>query len=178
MKRKGFTLIELLAVIVVLAIVALIAVSSISGIIEKSRKKAFEDTGYGIISAAEVYYAQHIGSVGQDLTFNCTDTECKTATGEALSFKGNIKGSGTLLLFANGKTAICLNNGKYTTIKNYNESALTTAKGTGCLFDGENLVFINMKDKYDSNDISYEIAAFPKIKTVKDALDTLENLLQ
>ena len=155
MKRKGFTLIELLAVIVVLAIVALIAVSSISGIIEKSRKKAFEDTGYGIISAAEVYYAQHIGSVGQDLTFNCTDTECKTATGEALSFKGNIKGSGTLLLFANGKTAICLNNGKYTTIKNYNESALTTDKGTGCLFDDETLVFTNMKDSYDASDIGY-----------------------
>jgi type IV pilus assembly protein PilA len=178
MNKKGFTLIELLATIVVLAIVAMIAVSTISGVIEKSRIKAFEDTGYGIISAAEVYYAQHIGDASKNLTFACSDTECKTSTGEKLSFKGNINGSGTLLLFSTGKTAICLNNGKYTTIKNYNETSLTTSKGEGCLYDDENLVFINMTDSYDASDISYEIAAYPDIETVKDALDKLNELLK
>jgi type IV pilus assembly protein PilA len=178
MNQKGFTLIELLAAIVVLSIVAMIAVSTISGVIEKSRIKSFEDTGYGIISAAEVYYAQHIGDVSQDLTFACSDTECKTSTGEELSFKGNINGSGTLLLFSNGKTAICLNNGKYTTIKNYNETSLTTSKGEGCLYDEDNLLFLNMTDSYDASQISYEIASYPDIKTVEDALDTLNTLLK
>ena len=42
MKKKGFTLIELLAVIVILAIIAVIATPIILGIVENTRKEAFQ----------------------------------------------------------------------------------------------------------------------------------------
>ena len=58
MNKKGFTLIELLAVIVILAVIALIATPVILGIIEKSRKGAFEQSINGIIRSAEVYRAK------------------------------------------------------------------------------------------------------------------------
>ena len=56
-RTKGFTLIELLAVIVILAIIALIAVPVILNIIDKANKSAFKDSAYGVIQAAEYYYA-------------------------------------------------------------------------------------------------------------------------
>ncbi|MDD3453816.1 MAG: prepilin-type N-terminal cleavage/methylation domain-containing protein, partial [Bacilli bacterium] len=55
--KKGFTLVELLAVIVILAVIALISVPIILGIIEKSKKGATEDSAYGILEAANLYYA-------------------------------------------------------------------------------------------------------------------------
>ena len=53
-KRNGFTLIELLAVIVILAIIAVIATPIIVGIIEDSRKAAFERSVEGIIHATDI----------------------------------------------------------------------------------------------------------------------------
>ena len=47
----GFTLIELLAVIVILAVIALIAAPFIVNTIEKARKKAFENSVYGVMKA-------------------------------------------------------------------------------------------------------------------------------
>ena len=58
MKKKGFTLIELLAVIVILAVIALISVPIILNVVEKARKGAFEDSAYGIIDAAKLYYTE------------------------------------------------------------------------------------------------------------------------
>lgn len=60
LNQKGFTLIELLAVIIILAIIALIAVPTVLGIIEKSRQGAAEDSTYGLISAAETAYTEHM----------------------------------------------------------------------------------------------------------------------
>jgi len=54
MKKKGFTLIELLAVIVILAIIAVIATPIIVGIIEDSRKAAFERSVEGILHATDI----------------------------------------------------------------------------------------------------------------------------
>ena len=56
-RTRGFTLIELLAVIVILAIIALIAVPVILNIIDKANKVAFKDSSYGVLNAAEYYYA-------------------------------------------------------------------------------------------------------------------------
>ena len=53
-KEKGFTLIELLAVIVILAVIALIASPLIINIIESSRKKAFENSVYGVMSTYDI----------------------------------------------------------------------------------------------------------------------------
>ena len=44
MKNKGFTLVELLAVIVILAVISLIAVPMILGVVEESKKSAFQIT--------------------------------------------------------------------------------------------------------------------------------------
>ena len=57
-RTKGFTLIELLAVIVILAIIALIAVPVILNIIDKANERTFKDSVYGVLNAAEYYYAQ------------------------------------------------------------------------------------------------------------------------
>jgi type IV pilus assembly protein PilA len=51
--KKGFTLIELLAVIVILAIILAIAVPGISGIINNSRRSAFEADVKMIITGIE-----------------------------------------------------------------------------------------------------------------------------
>ena len=52
-KKKGFTLVELLAVIVILAIILAIAVPGISGIINNSRRSAFEADVKMIITGIE-----------------------------------------------------------------------------------------------------------------------------
>ncbi len=58
--RKGFTLIELLAVIVILAVIALIATPIIIGVIEQARKKAFENTAYGVLEGLRLNYTERI----------------------------------------------------------------------------------------------------------------------
>ena len=57
-QREGFTLIELLAVIVILALIALIASPLIINIIESSRKKAFENSVYGVMSTYDTKVAK------------------------------------------------------------------------------------------------------------------------
>ena len=51
--KKGFTLVELLAVIVILAIILAIAVPSITGMINNTRKSAFESDVRLIITGIE-----------------------------------------------------------------------------------------------------------------------------
>ena len=72
MKKKGFTLIELLAVVVILSIVAIITVPIISNVIKNVRKKAFENTVYGLIESANVYYAEHLSEMeeGKEYLFD------------------------------------------------------------------------------------------------------------
>lgn len=93
--QKGFTLIELLAVIIILAIIALIAVPTILGIIDKAREGAAEDATYGLISAAETYYAEQMmesaGDEPSSITWDNVKTKVKgtlpsEAEGEAPTF--------------------------------------------------------------------------------------------
>ena len=75
--KKGFTLIELLAVIVILAIIALIATPIIINVIEGARKKAFENSVYGIM---ETYKLKTIGEeelVGKIYNFPEGNNELK-----------------------------------------------------------------------------------------------------
>lgn len=58
MKKKGFTLIELLAVILILAAIALIAIPVVTNIIEDAKKNALKDSAYGVLEAANLYYAK------------------------------------------------------------------------------------------------------------------------
>jgi prepilin-type N-terminal cleavage/methylation domain-containing protein len=54
MKNKGFTLVELLAVIVLLAIILAIAIPTISGLIDNSKKNAFESNAKLIDNAIDL----------------------------------------------------------------------------------------------------------------------------
>ena len=135
MKRnKGFTLIELLAVIVVLAVIALITTPLISNVIEKSKKGALQDSAYGLIESANIYYAQGI------LDESNTKTEFTFQNGEQtseskLSYKGKIE-NGSLRLYSDGKSAVCITEGNYAAIKNVNEKTVTVVKGR-CSYNSE-----------------------------------------
>src|SRR5574344_805402 len=56
MNKKGFTLLELLAVIVVLAVIALIVTPFVTKAIEEAKRKSFENSAYGIMDAADLFY--------------------------------------------------------------------------------------------------------------------------
>ena len=56
--KKGFTLVELLAVIVILAIILAIAIPSISGVIENSKRNAFESDAKMLITGLEYQQLQ------------------------------------------------------------------------------------------------------------------------
>ena len=60
--KKGFTLIELLAVIVILAVIALIATPAIINVIENARKKAFENTAYGVLDGLRLEYMERVAN--------------------------------------------------------------------------------------------------------------------
>ena len=56
-RRKGFTLVELLVVIGILSIITLVCVPIILSTMEKAKINAEKESIYGIINAAELYYA-------------------------------------------------------------------------------------------------------------------------
>ncbi len=96
--KKGFTLIELLAVIVILAIIALIATPIIIGVIEQARKKAFENTVYGVLEGLRLNYTERIltGTTSEEQEFTFPNSGLKLsgeepAYGSAkIDSKGNI----------------------------------------------------------------------------------------
>ena len=97
MKKKGFTLIELLAVIVILAIIALITVPVVIKIINNSKKGAAEDSTYGIIESAKLFWASKQYDFGKNYSlveFECDGTKVCSAKTPA-SFSGDLDISGT-----------------------------------------------------------------------------------
>ena len=75
--KKGFTLIELLAVIVILAIIALITVPVVIKIIDNAKKGAAEDSTYGVLSAAKLFWTANqkdLEVANNNITFKCTAT--------------------------------------------------------------------------------------------------------
>ena len=119
MKRKGFTLIELLAVIMVLAIIALISTPIILKVIEKAEKGSFEDSAYGVVDAAKIYYANlNLDEKGKEETFVFPeDTKLKLS--------GKKPTIGSVKLEENGKVALAISNGKWCAIKDTDEEKLT-----------------------------------------------------
>ena len=104
--RKGFTLIELLAVIVVLAVIAIIAVPVILNVIEKAEKGALKDSAYGLISAAENYYAKNLDNMNSYVLFEIEDSE--QVSEKKLEYKGTIDGDAKVVLTKEGKVAVCI----------------------------------------------------------------------
>lgn len=122
MRKKGFTLVELLAVIVILAIVALISTPIILGVIETSRKRAFEDSGYGIVEAIKNYYIEDM----QDGT-----VDYKTWTfpeAEGLKFEGMRPSGGNARLNGDGTIELAFHDNSFCATKGSGEDKITVTK--------------------------------------------------
>ena len=134
--KKGFTLIELLAVIVILAIIALITVPVVINIINNAKKGAAEDSTYGVIESAKLFWVSNqmdFEANNTTLVFKCTTTcvvdSSSTATlsdgttanpiiGQSLDISGtrpsNPEGDkGTITITTNGVTVKNLKFGDY-----------------------------------------------------------------
>ena len=140
-KNKGFTLIELLAVIVILAIIALIATPIVMNLISKARKSAAEDSAYGMVKAAESYYAGTLletsgNGISSDLKFSCTKDGCKIDEDKELTFNGTKPSSGTITIKPDGKVQI-----KDLVINNYKCNYKENSTEIECLSSGE--IFAN-----------------------------------
>ena len=125
--KKGFTLIELLAVIAVLAIIAVIAIPVITNVIEKARSSALKDSAYGLIEAANLYYATSITKSDDfdETTFNLVDGKLKSGSKE-LSYKGqSFKGSSYVAINEVGSVKLMITDGKYYASKEYDEVNIT-----------------------------------------------------
>lgn len=58
--NDGLTLIELLAVIVIIAIISIITVPLAMNIIDEVKKRAFKNSAYGIVKAAELTFSENV----------------------------------------------------------------------------------------------------------------------
>ena len=120
MKRKGFTLIELLAVIVILAIIAVIATPIIVGIIEDSRKAAFERSVEGIIHATDIDFGTQevLSNEPYTISNGVLNKTLKTPIKNIDGFNGTIKydekGNSTYAIY-NDKWCMIKVNGVITT---------------------------------------------------------------
>ena len=129
MKKKGFTLVELLAVIVILAVIALIAVPTILGVIDKAKRSSLQDSGYGLVEAANLYYAQYQNS--KTVRFDIENNKITTEEENKLNYKGIIK-NGAVLINNKGQVTVCINDGKHAAYKNYQDSKVIVVDSKTC----------------------------------------------
>ena len=128
--KKGFTLLELLAVIVVLAIIALIATPFVTKAIENARKGAFKSSAYGIINAAEIYYASNM--IKEEVTSKLfTITNGKFVSGEEeLIFEGKAPTQGTVMIRNDGKISLNVSDGVYRAEKTIEQQEVNISLAT------------------------------------------------
>ena len=137
MKRKGFTLIELLGVIVVLAVIAIITTPVILGVIEKSKKGALQNSGYGLIEAGILYHAEYQNS--QTVRFDIKNNQIRTKEENKIDYKGSIK-DGTILINNQGEVTVCINDGKYAAYKNYKDNKIIVVDQKTCTVPENNYI--------------------------------------
>lgn len=117
--KKGFTLIELLAVIVILAIIALITVPVVINIINNAKKGAAEDSTYGVIEAAKLFWVSNQmnfenSNTTIEFTYNTTSKKWTTSN-NAGSTATELEISGTKPTAASGGK-ITISNGEVTVV--------------------------------------------------------------
>lgn len=129
--KKGFTLIELLAVIVILAIVAVISTPLIINVINNVKKSALEDSAYGIVEAANLYYAKQMeNGLSADLLFT-PDTTKKGMYNEnnKLSYKGSLPDTGSsVLIKTDGTVGVKIISGDLCAVKPTTDTKVTILK--------------------------------------------------
>ena len=114
MKKSGFTLLELLAVIVVLAVIALIVTPFVTKAIDEAKKGAFKNSVYGIIDAAELYYASNLENRDE-----IPDIDVTTNT---LKYKGEKPTSGLVRYDTEGKIKTLIIKGNNCAYKDFTEA--------------------------------------------------------
>lgn len=127
MKKVGFTLVELLAVIIILAVVALITTPMVLGVIEGSKKGAIKSSAYGLMEAANIYYATNMLNTGEQ-KIKFVFEEGKQISEQQLQYKGKVE-KGSMYLYSDGKQALCISDGKYVAIKNVDEEEVRITSG-------------------------------------------------
>ena len=137
MKRKGFTLIELLGVIVVLAVITIITTPVILGVIEKSKKGALQSSGYGLVEAGILYYAEYQNS--QTVRFDIKNNQIRTKEENKIDYKGSIK-DGKILVNNQGEVTVCINDGKYAAYKNYKDNKIIVVDQKTCTVPENNYI--------------------------------------
>ena len=173
-KKKGFTLIELLAVIVVLAVIALIATPTILGVIDKAQKGSLQDSGYGLVQAADLYYAQY--SNGKTVRFDIEDNKITTEASNKLNYKGSIK-NGTVLINNKGEVTVCINDGKHAAYKNYKDTKVTVVDSKTCTVpENKYAVYLDNEStitELNNQELTQEIENLKnEILTLKDELNS------
>lgn len=100
--EKGFTLVELLATLIIVSIMALITVPTVSGIVERSKKKAYISSMRELIKVADGYYADN----------GYTNNECVSVT--SLDFDDKNEGITGQVCYQDGVIVLTnVTNGKY-----------------------------------------------------------------
>ena len=178
MKKKGFTLIELLAVIVILAIIVLITIPLLGNVIESAKKGALMSTANGIIESANIYYTNKI----PDKTIIFTFENGKQTSTENLLYKGVVE-NGSLRLFSDGKTALCISNDKYSALKNVNDETIKITSGI-CTYnditneyEAKNQCNENLKEcQSQKSELEQQITQLQQTKIdLEQQIETLKN---
>ena len=155
MKNKGFTLIELLAVIVILAIIALITVPVVINIINNAKKGAAEDSTYGVIESAKLYWTSNQStSLGADsnITFTCNESGVCSSNGSVLEMTGT-KPTGGKVKIINGVVSVeNLKFGEY--YCNSNDNGKVTCSKEGSSEGNDQYVYSTSISGYNPSDPS------------------------
>ena len=116
--KKGFTLIELLSVIVILGIIGVITSPLIGGIINNSKKGAFEDSVYGIIKSISLDKAEGGFNINRNYTIT-PGSVINNTTGFPLETKGAVNGNGVARLDEDGNIQLMIEYEDWCATKDY-----------------------------------------------------------
>ena len=172
-RKKGFTLIELLAVIVILAIIALITVPVVIKIINNAKKGAAEDSAYGVIESAKLFWASKQNDFGKNyatVEFGCTNAKVCSVTSPAeltgtLDISGT-KPTGGVITISNGNVSItdlefgeykCNTNADYKVTCSISGSSSNNNEPAGptyTAYSAGDVVYFNPIDGGDTNSCS------------------------
>lgn len=197
--NDGLTLIELLAVIVIIAIISIITVPLAMNIIDEVKKRAFKNSAYGIVKAAELTFSENVLNDNiEEIIFIYRDgEEFSSADGKKLNYKGTKPKNGTVIINKTGQVGLALHNGKYCIEKGYNEDNVTLSeKSTDeCIFREDTIspiitfepngtnnyikssnIKVSVIDQYlDENSLKYVWTTTEEIPNDEEYVNSFEN---